>query len=370
MSYLKKTRPYQIILLIAVTYLLVILGGNQWNPLELIRVGGHFDPRVGGQAMGYDGQFAYQIARDPINGWKYCDLPAYRYQRILYPVVVRILSLGQDMIIPWMMVLVNQAALIFSIYLLERILGYYQKPAWYALIYGLFIGTLMSLRLDLSEVLAYTLVMAAIWLWINQKHGLAILSIALAILCKEITILFLAAFAGSYLLKDWKKSLLWAAAGALPFVVWKIVLYSWFQDWGLNSGGAMATSFEWIPYFGWWRLALVSLGDFAVVSLLIFPLVILPSIIGLVLTIPKLIHKDWDASVLAVFFTSILVPFLPSSNILDPLGISRAIIGLVVAYLFYGAKQNSRRVLNYCLLFCITAIFVWGDSFLPVGTYK
>src|SRR5579883_3234155 len=37
---------------------------------------------------GYDGQFYYQIARDPWQAFHFMDNAAYRYQRILYPLIV------------------------------------------------------------------------------------------------------------------------------------------------------------------------------------------------------------------------------------------------------------------------------------------
>ena len=100
-------RPSFFSLVIALVYILVILSSNHWDPMVFIRVGGHFDPRIGGQEMGYDGQFGYQIALDPLNAWKYTDIAPYRYQRILYPIVVRVLALGQAAAIPWMMLLVK-----------------------------------------------------------------------------------------------------------------------------------------------------------------------------------------------------------------------------------------------------------------------
>jgi hypothetical protein len=132
----------------------------------------------------------------------------------------------------------------------------------------------------------------------------------------------------------------------------------------------MASTFEWIPYYGWWKIALASLTNFAMISLLIVPLVILPSFTGLWISIRSFARGQWEESSLAVFFSAALIPFLPSSNILDPLGISRVLIGLVVAFLFFGAKNNNKKLLNYSLLFCISVIFIWGDSFLPSGIFR
>ena len=362
-------RPSFLSLLIALIYILVVLSSNRWDPMAFVRIGGHFDQRAGGQEMGYDGQFAYQIARDPLNAWKYTDIAPYRYQRILYPILVRALAFGQAAAIPWVMLLINFAAFICGVYILELILLHYNQPIRYALVYGLFIGTLMSLRLDLNEILAYGLVLLGILSWIKDRRWVAISIFSLALLTKEITIIFLFAFTLSCLFKTPRKAIIWTAVGIAPLLIWKFVLFLPFHDWGLNSGGAMASSFEWIPYYGWWKMALVAPVNFAIISLLIVPMVIAPSALGLWLSVRTLAKKQWEEGILAVLLSSILIPFLPSSNILDPLGISRALIGLIIAFIFYGAKHNHKKLLNYCLLFCFSAVFIWGDSFLPSGTF-
>ncbi len=337
--------------------------------MEFVRVGGHFDPRVGGEEMGYDGQFSYQIAKDPLHAWNYVDIPAYRYQRILFPMIVRVVSIGHELLIPWAMLFVNFVALVGGVYILERILLHFNKSIWYALIYGLYVGTLLSFRLGLNEILAYVFVLFGVLTWFQKRYWLAIMLFSLGVLSKEITVLFLAAFSLSYLSVNRRKAIMWLIVGIAPMVLWKVILFSFFHDWGLNSGGAMASSFEWIPYYGWWKMVFYSLPSFAVLSMIIVPLVVLPSAIGIWLSSRRIFNGLLNEGTLALLFTSILIPFLPTSNILDPLGISRAMIGLVISYIVFGARQDNRKVLNFCLLFCITALFIWKDSFIPMGTF-
>lgn len=365
----KQLQPIHCCALFALAYLVVILHLNGYDPMVFVRLGGHFDPRAGGQAMGYDGQFGYQIALDPLHGWQYVDVPAYRYQRILYPIVVFLLSLGSASAIPWLMLLVNYGAYLAGIWLMQEILVHYQKPRWFALSYGMYVGILMALRLDLTEPLAYCLVLAGIYFHLHVKTRTSIACLALAVLTKEITILFLGAFALAEFIQNPRRGLLLGLCGGAPFMLWKGIVFLWLGDWGLNSGGALAAPFEYIPYFGWWKTALYAPQFFFTVSLLIVPLVVLPSLAGLWLSLNRILRRDADESALALFFTSALIPFLPSSNIMDPLGVSRALIGLVIALVYFGAKQNNRRLLNYCLLFCITAVFIWRDTLVPVGNF-
>jgi len=363
-------RPSVVCLLISLIYLLVTLGNNGWDALAFIRVGGHFDPRVGGQEMGYDGQFAYQIARDPANGWQYVDLPAYRYQRILYPMLARVLSLGSEFVLPWMMLLINLVSVPLGVYLLEKILVNFGQSRWPALGYGLFIGTLMSLRLCLNEPLAYALVIGGIYLYLKDHIPGSAICFGLAVLTKEVTILFVAAIGLYLIIRKFRTGFVFGMIAVAPYLLWKVILFTWFQDWGFSAGGAMATSFEWIPYAGWWKLAGVSLTDFLTMSILILPLVIIPSILAIYTSVRQIIRRQINEFTLILFFSAVLVPFLPSSNILDPLGVSRALIGLVIAWLLYGARNQSKRILSYCLLFALTGVFIWRDAFLPVGTYS
>ena len=44
--------------------------------------------------VGYDGQFLLYIALAPVDAQEYIDNPAYRYTRILYPLIARAIALG------------------------------------------------------------------------------------------------------------------------------------------------------------------------------------------------------------------------------------------------------------------------------------
>ena len=54
-------------------------------------------------SVGYDGQFYYYIAHDPFilgQSYNHIDFPAYRYQRIIYPLTAWLLSFGQPKVDP------------------------------------------------------------------------------------------------------------------------------------------------------------------------------------------------------------------------------------------------------------------------------
>ncbi len=67
------------------------------DPLALAQLGTQFTQGDPQGTEGYDGQFVYYLARG-FQSWRRfrdrLDVPAYRYQRILLPVLARILYLG------------------------------------------------------------------------------------------------------------------------------------------------------------------------------------------------------------------------------------------------------------------------------------
>src|SRR3984893_1218035 len=69
------------------------------------------DPTVTSNAGAYDSQFFYYMALDPVNARYYMDANTYRYTRILYPMVARVLGLGQPGLMPDTLILVHWLAL-------------------------------------------------------------------------------------------------------------------------------------------------------------------------------------------------------------------------------------------------------------------
>src|SRR5690606_15507377 len=130
----------------------------QGSPLALVTLGTRFsDGDLQGETgtEGYDGQFVYYIARDPGDAERFLDVPAYRFQRILLPILGRVLAFGQNDLLPWSLLLVNLVALAAGTYTLEHLLEQYGTSRWYALGYGLSLPALGAARLSLPEPLAY-----------------------------------------------------------------------------------------------------------------------------------------------------------------------------------------------------------------------
>ena len=93
---MKNIKPWHVVAIVCLLYVSITLLRNNFDPLRFALIGSQYDPGVANGTPGYDGQFAYQIARDPANGWTKIDVPAYRYQRIVYPIAARVLARGYE----------------------------------------------------------------------------------------------------------------------------------------------------------------------------------------------------------------------------------------------------------------------------------
>ncbi|MGW8319320.1 MAG: hypothetical protein ACWGPS_08755, partial [Candidatus Promineifilaceae bacterium] len=98
------------------------------------------------------------------------EVPApYRYQRILYPFVARLLALGRPTLVPWTLILLNIAAIGVGTYATELVLLHFGVSHWYALAYGLYGGQTLGLRTNLNEPLTFALVQLAILAWLDRR---------------------------------------------------------------------------------------------------------------------------------------------------------------------------------------------------------
>ncbi|GAP20097.1 hypothetical protein ADM99_09800 [Leptolinea tardivitalis] len=350
-----------VVLVLAGLYSLSVLARNDWNPMTFVVIGKQFDPSHGITTMGYDGQFAYQIAVNPAGAAPYLDIPAYRYQRIGYPILSRWLSLGNPGVIPWMMIFINMTSLTLGTLATEWLLTEHNHNRWFALVYGLFAGQLLSLRLDLTEPMAFMLVQWGVLFFDRKRLGWSGFFFALAGLTRELTLLFPAACTLSLLFhnKKWKGAG-WGLAVLAPFAAWQIFLFNWLGNWGVNSGGERASSFEWIPFHGWWGYHTPETQIFFLFSIFVLLVALIPATVGIITAIKNLWQRQCTAGVWILLANSLIFPFLPTSNVLNPPGLVRMVIGLVAAVLDYGALEGSLNALRFSLLWLFLLAFGEG----------
>jgi hypothetical protein len=347
---LRNIWPLVLILLLAAGFIVYRLSAKAWDPLGLAELGEKYSHPGSGVSEGYDGQFAYYIAIDlnPQKVAPHLDVPAYRYQRILYPLLARLLAFGRAEAIPWTLILVNFVAHLVGSVLLFSYFGSNRIAGYYVLIYGLWIGLFAGLGADLYEPLAFALVVAG---WVLIKRGKEVGGFAflgLALFAKETMLPFWLAAAIATILE--KKSARDASIAIVPGVaygLWQFWLWLQFGQMGLTSGGANATSFELIPYAGFFRIAHVSLEVFVLYLALFGTTVILPNLWATVIAARGILRKLEHIDAWALLLNAAMLTFLPYSTFREPLGLLRVASGLVVSVILFSIGEGLKRPLNY-----------------------
>jgi len=206
--------PLSVCMITALTYgvfLLVRLGVHHFDLGAFVVAGDHFcnaaempaPISVAKDSDGYDGQFYYRLALNPFTRERLdygilLDSPSHRQQRILYPLIVWILALGNAHWIPTLMVMVNYAGLCALAYLAALYArGMGISPAW-GLVVPFFPGFVLTLSRDLVEITAMTAVMTGILLARHNRRCAAAALFTLAVFARETTLLIpLSYFAAS-----------------------------------------------------------------------------------------------------------------------------------------------------------------------------
>lgn len=341
-------------------FTLLILATHDWDPMAFVRLGTRYSQGDPGGTIGYDGQFAYQIALRSFGAAPYLDVPAYRYQRILYPLAARLVVLGRPDFIPWALIGLNIAALTLGAHIMSLMLAGRRLSRWYALPAGLFAGQLVSLRLDLNEPFALAWALLGIYAFEKDRPRFGAVCLALSVLSKETAL----AFAGGYLIyfllkRRWRTFIETGLISLGPFTGLQLIIWYNFGQPGLRSGGAGATTFSLIPFGGLLGFDFSDLPVLITVLLVVTPLVVLPCLILLVILVRRFSRSNVSPVALALLLHLAMMAALPFSTYVDLPGLLRLTSGLVVATIAFAAVTRSQVILNYALLWLAAGAFLW-----------
>jgi hypothetical protein len=318
------------------------LAEANWDPLALAELGTRYALGEPDGSPGYDGQFNYYIAStlSPQAVVEHLDVPAYRYQRILYPLLARLLALARPAWIPWTLLGLNLIAHALGTAALAAYLEGKGLRGWYALSYGLWVGLIAPVGLDLNEPLSFALVIAG-WLLLERRRPLAAAAcLGLALFAKETALIFwFAALAAALLTSRDRRLRAGLAAGGLAFAGWQLWLLTQFGRIGLGSGGDMATPFEWLPFMGLWRIGTVNPRALVLFLIIFGPTVVGPAVWGAIASLRTLVAGSRSPSEFGLLFSSAAIMALPFSTFREPLGLVRAADGLVLAVMLYASGQ-------------------------------
>jgi hypothetical protein len=348
-----RTRIAGIFLVVCLAAAVLFLIGQHGDPRAFIFKGTIFDG-VSGGSVGYDGQFSYAIASDFSGARQWMPQRAYRYQRILYPLLARLLSLGQTAWLPWAMVLLNVAALAASGWLLADLLVTRRANAWFSLVFLAFGGLFFVLFMDLNEPLAFFLVLLGLRFFDRGNLWWSGLAFSLGGLTKEVALIFAVA-AAAYLLVDsrnWRGALKVLGVSLAVYGVWAVIVAAWLGD---TIFQARMSRIEVIPFSG---LRFVNDVPGLVIDLVWIAVPALAA--GVMVGLDWWKSRKISLEMLLVLANVALIAFMPRFTWVDWIAALRLGIGLVIACLLYFALHHGRLSLLLSAL--------WSSSIvLPIA---
>ncbi len=338
-------------ILVSVVYIIFLIGYFDRHQVGVERL------HEGAGDIPYDGAYFYAIATQPLDVSEELDYPAYRYQRILFPIVARLVGIGNPSIISWSMMVIVLGSIILGTYLLAKLVRSWGKNPWYALIYGLFIGQFVAIRFVTGEPLCYFLVLVAAYFYVKDRISLAAIFFSMSILTKELAILFWLGFVIVAVFQRRKRDATLLSMAILPYVIWQIILRLWLGEFGFTGS---ETGIELIPFGGY--IARGMEPEMALIPLLL----IIPAILCIVLVIYLWRSGTVTPFTLALLFNALLVIQMPTEATGEIRAMARIAIGLVLAAILVGAELRISRVLNYGLFWIpLSAIYIPSLFLIP-----
>jgi hypothetical protein len=206
-----------------------IVPGDQFQSEELLPP----DTYVYENSTGYDGQFFFYLAQDPLLTGKvasrdelsspHIDAVAYRYQRILLPALGWLTSWGNPSVLEWTLPLINVLAVLGAGFLLARFLAARGRSPWLSLVYMGSLGVMAGVAFDLADPLAASLFVAGVVWWLEGRAGLAIAALTACLLARELYVIPVAALVVLELVRGRRQALPWLVPLAV-FGAWQAYL--------------------------------------------------------------------------------------------------------------------------------------------------
>src|SRR5215218_509593 len=273
-----------VFLVVAVHLVTVRYAGHASGLVAISRPFFDKDPMVAGRedirqsvffspGYGYDGQFLYFMTFDPFltvyrndpqRYSEFIDFPPYRYGRIGFSVLTKIVSANQPAWYPVTMVALVILSLGACGALLATIAQRHGLSAWYGLLVVLVPGFWQSLQSALPEPLAIALMLAAFWGLTRQKWLVAGVLLGLSMLVRETGGVFvLAAVAGLVAARKWREAVMVALLAFVPIVAWKtFVGWVFWPEFGIHGVMPHPDDVGW-PFAGVWEMwATIARGQY------------------------------------------------------------------------------------------------------------
>ncbi len=352
-------RPSVVVGIIYLALIGLVAVTMHYSAFDFIHLGTVWGSHIPSGTWGYDGQFYYQMARNPFQAYKYMDNAPFREQHIFYPLVVGALSLGQTVLVPYMLLLVNIVSVVVSVELVARLLSTNGFSPWFSLAIGLYFGQAAGMLFDTAEPFTYFLVLLGIWLLLEkQRYILAALLMGLATLSREIAALFPIAYAAVFFVqKRWQLCASFILLGILPLIVWLIALWLIFGQTGVT----FTRPFEHVPFAGIFFYAGTTKKFYLLVLLMLLPtlgvwVLAVREFWRIVFVQKGFFFTRFSPVYLFLLANLVMITLMSHYSYEELISCGRIATGLVLSVLLYGILTKDKRVLWAAQFYTLTLL--------------
>jgi hypothetical protein len=336
---------------------------RHYTALDFVHLGTIWGQHNPWGTWGYDGQFYYQIARNPFGAAQYMDSAPYRYQHFLYGLVAWVLSFGgQVALVPYALLLINLLAIGGSVELVARLLSKNDLLPWFSLGLGLFFGLTVGLLFDTTEPFTVFLLCLGLYYLERKQMLVSALWLGLATISRETAVLFpLSLACWLFWKQQWRATVLILVLGVLPLLLFLLGLAVIFG----KTGVTFTPPFEHVPFAGIFYYRSAPHKFWLLVVLSLVPLV------------GSLAFLAWDVVRLRVNEYMLLwaanlglMIFLSHFSYIELISAGRPASLAVLAAMFYAMKTRNRTLLwalqfsLVTLLIYLIGVYLHLDSFI------
>jgi hypothetical protein len=327
---------------------------------------------------GYDGQFYYRLALDPLNfhstAYGITMDHTYRFMRIGYPALTWLVSLGQHLAVPVMLVVVNIAA----IGAMGFLGGIFARQAGRHALVGLllpgYFGLITSLSRDTAEPLAAACLLGGLLAVRARRPALAALLLAYGALTRETVMVAVVAIAvvrvagiirGQHPARLGRDDLPWLVP-TVVFLAWQVVLkattgsFTLLADGGRNAGAPFIAPLRALES----NLARLNPHQFNQIDLWLLQLAILAAFAATALACLRSTSAPLHERLAFVLFLIEICVVTPSTwDSLDADMRSFVEVYLLAVIIVLGTARRSlgARLLPYLAVFAVPAIVMVTD---------
>lgn len=354
-------RPSVVIGLVYALLLAFFVIARHYSAFDFIHLGTVWGSHIPSGTWGYDGQFYYQIARNPLGAVPYMDNAPYRYEHLLYSLLAWLLSFGQPSLVPYTLLFINFISIVGSVEIVARLLGKHDFSPWFSLALGLYYGMAVGLTFDTTEPFTCLLLVLGAWS-LERKHlALGALWLGLATLSRETAVLFPLGLAlASLWYHRWRAALLFIGLGVLPLALFLGALTLIFG----HTGVTFSPPFEHVPFAGifyfkntphkFWLLVLMML---------------LPTLVGLGFLAWDLVHRRVNEMTPVWAANLALLVFLSHSSCAELISCGRVSITVVLAGLLYALQARRKTLLWAYQIYILTFIVYFVGTLLHFDSF-